>query len=122
MHREIPKMTIQTFVENSIKHGFENKTEDGHIDIVITKTDEATEVLIKDNGVGRTAASIKNTYGTGHGLKIINGVFDIMNSGKTNPATISIRDLFQDGQPAGTEVIIRIPDDFNFSLVKNDNN
>jgi hypothetical protein len=122
LQREIPKMTIQTFVENSIKHGFEKNIEDGHVDIIITKTAEAIEILIKDNGVGRMAASRKGTDGTGHGLKIISGLFDIMNSGKTNPATISITDMVKNGQPSGTEVIIRIPDDYNYNLMTKDNN
>lgn len=122
MHREIPKMTIQTFVENSIKHGFENRKEGGRIDIIIRKTEGAVEIIIKDNGVGRTAASQKRTGSTGQGLKIINGLFDVTNSGKANMATIKIRDLVQNGLASGTEVVIRIPDDYNFSFVNNTEN
>jgi hypothetical protein len=117
--REIPKMTIQTFVENSIKHGFENKKEGGQIEIIIGKTESAIDILIRDNGVGRAVASQKSTTGTGYGLKIINSLFDVMNSGKADMASIRIRDLSYNGQASGTEVVIRIPDDYNFSLVSN---
>ncbi len=119
MQMELPKMTIQTFVENSIKHGFENRLEGGRIDIIIRKSDGAVEIIVRDNGVGRTAASRRKSEGTGHGLKIINGLFDVMNSGKANVAGIKIKDLSNNGEATGTEVIIRIPDDYKFSLVTN---
>jgi len=122
MHLEIPKMTIQTFVENSIKHGFENRREGGRIDIIIRKTEGAVEIIIRDDGVGRTAASRHKSGGTGHGLKIINGLFDVMNTGKSDVACINIKDLTNNGEASGTEVIIRIPDDYKFSLVNSAEN
>ena len=37
LQRTIPKMTIQLFVENAIKHGFEDRDEGGKVDVLITK-------------------------------------------------------------------------------------
>ena len=48
---KIPILTIQTFAENSIKHGF-NRKKELHIHIHINCFEEYIEILIKDNGPG----------------------------------------------------------------------
>lgn len=48
---QIPILTIQTFVENSIKYGFNRKKELA-IHIVVHCGEESSEILIKDNGPG----------------------------------------------------------------------
>jgi ligand-binding sensor domain-containing protein len=116
LQREIPKMTIQTFVENSIKHGFEDRATGGRIDIKIRNIEKRLEILIMDNGIGRVAAGRHGTGGTGYGLKIIRGLFEALNSGNNDQASIKIYDLEENGMPSGTEVKIVIPDDYQFNL------
>jgi tetratricopeptide (TPR) repeat protein len=49
----IPPLILQPFVENAIWHGLQYKSETGHINIFISKKDNALYATIEDNGVGR---------------------------------------------------------------------
>lgn len=110
----IPKLTIQIFVENAIKHGFEQRKEGGTVDINVRNNETGLEIAISDNGVGRQAAS-KQKSGTGNGIKIITGIFDHLNRNNKMKARIEISDLFAaDGKAAGTRVMIIIPEKYNF--------
>jgi len=120
LQREIPKMIIQTFVENAIKHGFENRIEGGKVVIDIRKTEKATEISIIDNGIGREAALKSNSKGTGQGVSLINGIFGLMNEYNTGKSTVEISDRPDKGAPSGTRVRIYIPDDYRFEFVKSD--
>jgi hypothetical protein len=114
-HREVPKMAIQIFVENSLKHGFESERKGGVIDIIVSQTNDLTEIIIRDNGIGRAASLKLNTPGTGHGIKTVKRIFEIMNHYNTEKANVEIIDLMDNEKPAGTEVILRIPADYNFT-------
>lgn len=116
LQREIPKMIIQTFVENAIKHGFENRIEGGRVIIDIHKTDIATEISIIDNGIGRDAALKSNTKGTGQGVALINGIFGLMNVYNSGKSTVEISDMLDLGKPSGTKVSINIPDGYRFEF------
>lgn len=48
----IPKLTLQQFVENSIKHAFKNTSRVMKIEIIGKKLDEGWSIIIKDNGCG----------------------------------------------------------------------
>mgnify|MGYP001397580371 CR=1 FL=1 len=49
----IPVMTLQPLIENSILHGFKNKSEDGFLKISGFKNDEKSIIIkISDNGAG----------------------------------------------------------------------
>lgn len=115
LQRLVPKMTIQTFVENSIKHGIGNRIEGGKIVIRIRKINDYIEITITDNGIGRKAAGSFATKGGGIGLKTINNIFDFMNRFNRTKSRIEIIDLI-DGENAaeGTVVHIDIPDDYTF--------
>ena len=117
LERDIPKMTIQTFVENSIKHGFENRKEGGRVDIEIHHIEEKIEIRVVDNGIGRMAASEMNSGGTGNGLKIISGLFQVMNENNLTKSKVEIIDLEDRNGPSGTEVKITIPDNYSFEFV-----
>jgi hypothetical protein len=114
LQRTIPKMTIQLFVENAIKHGFENRHEGGRVDVDIKKEEKSIVIRITDNGIGRIAAANQLPGGTGNGLKMITGLFDMMNSYNRRICTIEITDLHENGAASGTNVKIVIPDDFKF--------
>jgi LytS/YehU family sensor histidine kinase len=118
LQREIPKMTIQTFVENSIKHGFEDRKEGGRVDIRIRHSDDNLEIRVTDNGVGRISAEGKMTRGTGNGLKIIMELFQVMNENNSLKSSVVITDLEDNNTPSGTEVTITIPDNFRFEFVQ----
>ena len=117
-NRPIPKMLIQTFVENSIKHGFENLDHGGHVEVSASKNEENLLLVIRDNGVGRDHAAKSKTVGTGHGMKIIKAMLAEMNNGNEKTTEIEIIDLADSGIPSGTEVRILIPDDYLFMIRK----
>jgi hypothetical protein len=120
LQREIPKMILQTFVENAIKHGFENRIEGGKVGIEIHKILNCTEISITDNGIGRDAALKNNSIGTGQGMKIISGIFGVMNVYNVNKSTVEISDLGVSKASSGTKVKIIIPDDYRFEFGHNE--
>jgi hypothetical protein len=115
LQRHIPKMTIQTFVENSIKHGIENKIEGGNIRVQVFESNNMLKITVTDNGVGRKKAELLRNGDSGYGLKTINSIFDFMNTINKKKADIEIIDLNDaDNNPLGTEIKITIPGDYIF--------
>lgn len=49
---QIPPLTIQPLVENSIQHGLKDRVSGGKVDILITEKPDYMEVVVADNGVG----------------------------------------------------------------------
>lgn len=112
----VPKLTMQIFVENAIKHGFEDRMEGGMLNINIRNCGTRMNIIIADNGIGRKAAA-KHKSGTGNGIKIIKGIFDHLNKTNKESATIEIQDLYTiEGIASGTEVKISIPLKFDFGF------
>ncbi len=50
----IPKLTIQTLVENAVVHGIEKKLEPGIVRITVKSVEDEVQVIVYDNGVGCT--------------------------------------------------------------------
>jgi ligand-binding sensor domain-containing protein len=114
LNMPVPKMIIQSFAENAVKHGIENKKESGILTIRITNAGNGAEVTIRDNGIGRQAAREFHTEGSGIGLKNINGIIEMMNKVNTGKITIDLKDLFDGDRPSGTEVRIFLPYNYSF--------
>jgi sensor histidine kinase YesM len=115
LQREIPKLTIQIFVENAIKHGIENKRGGGRVDINLLNNGSGLEISVTDTGIGRIAARKENSSGTGNGIRLITGLFDQMNIVNRNRAFVEVTDLTDnDNKAAGTRVKVFIPDDYRF--------
>lgn len=116
LRREVPKLIIQIFVENAIKHGLEAREEGGRLKVNINYNDEGLEINIRDNGIGREAAARSNSGGTGNGIKIITGIFHQMNKSNGKQARLEISDLFNNNVISGTEVKIIIPESYSFTF------
>jgi two-component sensor histidine kinase len=111
----IPPMLIQPYVENSIKHGVFHKQGDKTLMINISKAEdeEAIEVVIDDNGIGRERSKEINksriahhSFATAANEKRI----DLINQTINKKTKLKIIDKLNiDGSPAGTTVIITIP-------------
>jgi ligand-binding sensor domain-containing protein len=115
LRRLIPKMTLQIFAENSVRHGIENRIEGGRIVISAGRGNGKILLKITDNGIGRKASRLNSTGRTGSGIKTINRIFDFMNRINGEKAIIEITDLYEkNGKSLGTEVLITIPDDYSF--------
>ncbi|MEQ9100538.1 MAG: histidine kinase [Imperialibacter sp.] len=75
----VPKLLIQTHVENSIKHGIKSLKHGGRIDVRVSPCEEGVEILIADNGIGRKNSQREGTRGTGKGIKITYRLIQLFN-------------------------------------------
>lgn len=48
----LPSMTLQTLVENALKHGVGRRLDGGHVTITSTRIDDAVELTVSDDGPG----------------------------------------------------------------------
>ncbi|NLE35356.1 MAG: histidine kinase [Bacteroidales bacterium] len=112
----VPKMIIQSFAENAIKHGLENKQDHGIMEITLRNLNEGVELTIRDNGIGRAAAAEMGTRGAGTGLKNIAGIVDTINRANKEKITFTLTDLFNNGKPSGTEVRVFLPHNYSINI------
>lgn len=112
---KVPKMLIQTFVENAIKHGIEPKPNGGTVTISVLQDENAVRIVVSDDGIGREAAAKHNTYGTRSGTRITGQLLELMNQRNNQPITITTSDLYDHlRQAAGTSVTIVIPANYRY--------
>ncbi|MRR19773.1 hypothetical protein EG827_06230, partial [bacterium] len=112
----VPKMIIQSFAENAIKHGLENKIGHGLMEIKIVNVEKGIEVTVIDNGIGRAAASALSTGGAGTGLNNIRNIIDTMNRANAEKITFTLTDLYTDGKASGTEVKVFLPRNYSIDF------
>ena len=106
----IPRMGIQVFVENAIKHGLRHKEKDGLLHIDIRQQGTYLSITIRDNGIGRLKAGSMPSSSTGRGLAIINEMFKIYEQLYNIRIEYNIKDKTDSkGNPEGTEVNISMP-------------
>lgn len=60
---EIPKLTIQPFVENAIYHGLERKIQGGTIEVKVESTSNKLLITISDDGVGMPEETVSKING-----------------------------------------------------------
>lgn len=108
---QVPKMLIQNFVENAVKHGVRHLADRrGEVKISGLIQDNRLIILIDDNGVGREKAREMMSIGTGNGLIMVQKTLNIFEKLEKIRITFVIEDLFEkSGQPAGTRVRVEIP-------------
>jgi two-component sensor histidine kinase len=114
---KVPRMIIETHVENALKHGLLHSDKKGLIEINISKDRQNLVIEITDNGVGREkAAEIKNNS-THLGLKVTEQFYMLINKYNRNKISRRIIDLYdENGMPAGTKVVIRIPQGIRYEI------
>jgi ligand-binding sensor domain-containing protein/two-component sensor histidine kinase len=110
----IPPMMIQPFVENAIIHGVSKTEHPGQINVLFECEDDKIICSISDNGIGRKKAaevkSQKNQHHKSTALVVTQERLDILNVGGNGQKSLEIIDLHHDdGEPAGTKIMIRIP-------------
>lgn len=112
---EVPRMCIQTFAENALKHGLMHKTSPGFLQITIAKEQECLKICIEDDGIGRARAFELKTAGTGMGLNILQRYTDHFNEQNQQKISWHITDLMDDkGNASGTRVDMTIPYGFSY--------
>ncbi len=115
---KIPKMIIQIYVENSIKHGLIEKTSGGLIKINVDMESETLGIAIEDNGVGRKNSIEHNSRNTlGRGTNMMKDYFKLLNKFNESKITTTTIDLADaNGNPLGTRVEVKIPLNYKYNL------
>jgi hypothetical protein len=105
----VPKLVIQLFAENSVKHGLSGLDSGGMLEINAKGTGSELTIEVKDNGVGRAHAVNNHCSSTGKGMKLMSDLFDLCNSHFEESYGYSVTDLSDgEGKAAGTMVTIKI--------------
>lgn len=115
----IPLLMLQIHVENAVEHGIRNKEEGGLVTITCTDDSKFVYLKITDNGVGRKRAKQIGSRGTQNGLQMLDELLTIHNKQNTLKLTQEFNDdIYTDehGQPYGTEVVIKIPKNYNYTI------
>jgi len=106
----IPRMVIQTYVENAIKHGIMHADYSCLLKVLINQNQEMLKITVEDNGIGREKSKQFASYGTGKGLEIMNTIYALYHKlyGK------KIKHIIQDkktrkNDAMGTKVEVHIP-------------
>lgn len=112
----IPKMCIQTFTENAIKHGLLPSDSKGLLTIKIHNEASFLNIHVEDNGIGQEKAKTLKTGGSSNGLQIMQEYFDhfnLLNSQKLEWKIINFQ--INGNASEGTGAYIRIPRGFIYS-------
>ena len=115
---QVPKLVLQTFTENAVKHGIMPTESGGLIKIYVAKEKDYLKMTIEDNGIGREHAA-GHSDSTGKGLKLTSEFYEILNQINKRPIIHHITDLYNNSsEPSGTRVDVWVPvDDFpNFRI------
>ena len=105
----IPKMILQTYVENAIQHGLAHKTGKGTLQIKVFRQDDDVKITIEDDGIGRQKAAELGLSSTRRGFQIIKTIIELYSQLYHTPIEQNIKDLYDDsGSPAGTRVTITL--------------
>jgi anti-sigma regulatory factor (Ser/Thr protein kinase) len=106
---EIPKMCIQTAVENAVKHGIAPLKTCGEILITVTTNNNHLVIEVQDNGVGRNVSSNLYSLSTHMGNRLTRQYFDLFTKLTKRKISGNVEDLFfESGQAAGTCVKLEI--------------
>jgi putative methionine-R-sulfoxide reductase with GAF domain len=106
----IPPLLMQPFIENAIWHGLNKKKGKGNLRVAISKKEDQLVCEVEDDGTGRAAAETKpaaekKSLGISITQQRIEKLVD--NAGKN--ASVTIKDKWEHGLPAGTKVIVILP-------------
>ncbi|PHN02073.1 sensor histidine kinase [Flavilitoribacter nigricans] len=85
----VPHLILQPLVENAIKHGFSNRSNDGKIEVITRKLDDKVEMVIRDDGCG-TDLSPEELLRAGIGLSNVKKRLELL-YGETAEMEITTR-------------------------------
>jgi ligand-binding sensor domain-containing protein len=106
---QVPKMIIQTYAENAIKHGLMHRPKGGLLKIDVIKDGLCIRISVEDNGIGRAKASELSTNSTHKGLKIIEQIIELYRKLYYTDIVQEIEDLTdENGNSTGTKVVLTL--------------
>lgn len=110
----IPSFIIQPFVENSVRHGIQNRRDkEGTIEVAIGTQGPLLQVVVTDNGVGRRHTAALKSRGVGlyesKGMKLTTERIAVYNEIHQADIRFEITDRYENGKAAGTTVTLYFP-------------
>lgn len=107
---QIPKMLIQGFAENAVKHAFIGIDYKGILEINIEKSEDKTLITIEDNGIGINASKKENPIPkSGYGMHILEEQIALINKLYEQKITYEVVDKsLLDRNLSGTKVVLKI--------------
>ena len=76
LETKLPPLSLQTLVENSIKHVVSTTSKQTEIIVSVKKNGESIEIEVCDNGQGFDASSLKENHGLDNLNKRLQTIFD----------------------------------------------
>lgn len=112
---EVPRMVLQTLAESAVNNGLMHRITGGLLTIDIFQNDEIIEIHVTDNGVGIERSKQLNKEKAFKSLKILEEFIVGINELNKKQITLEMFDVFENGQVAGTKVIVRVPYGIRYS-------
>ena len=115
---QIPALIIQPFIENAIWHGIVPSGSGGNVSVNITRKEDAIEISIDDDGIGREA-SAKNRSASSlthqsKGVNLTQTRLELNNLLQQRQAVLETIDKKDEqGNSTGTIVIIKIKEELS---------
>jgi len=107
---KVPRMVIQTYVENAIKHGIMHANSACKLEVLVKQNNGNLIIGIDDDGVGRDQSKQFASHGTGKGLEIMNSIYRLYNKLHNKKIEHTIEDKKDEkGVALGTRIMVRIP-------------
>lgn len=107
---KVPKMVLQIHVENALKHGLSRKKDTGKVIVLAKRESDYLYLKVEDNGIGRAKAKLLKRPSTRQGHKMLQSVFDRLNSMNKLKIKQRITDLTnENGDATGTRIEIWVP-------------
>lgn len=111
---KVPKMIMQSYIENAIKHGLAHKKENCTLQIQLKEVEQHIKIKVIDNGIGRHKASKISRAGTGQGMRVWSEFLRSYNQLNQIQFKVEINDLIEkNNESKGTGVTISIPKNYN---------
>ena len=109
---------VQIFVENAIKYGLRGFDGEKHLDIAAERRGSATAIIIENEGNPSPKTDVSGSTGTG--MKVVTQTVNLLNERNVSKMDIDIKCKPSiSGNTAVFTVTITIPDNFDFSPMKN---
>lgn len=110
---QTPNMMLQPYLENALWHGLQYKAGEKKLELNITKGNGRINFQVKDNGIGRKKASeLKSAFQKAHkskGMELLSKRFSLLSKEYGEDITTDIADISENGESAGTAVLISVP-------------
>jgi ligand-binding sensor domain-containing protein len=111
---EVPPLILQPYAENAIWHGLMHQSTDQRkISVSVALKDDYLYMSVEDNGIGREAARKIKMLGHarkgGMGMRLTSDRLRLLHKIYGQEVQVIVEDLSENGKPAGTKVVIKLP-------------